>query len=225
MSSLASLLDRLQEKQYFGQTIPARELVVAVRGIASRQGLPGSYAGMFAPTKPDFRRGMRVFTGEPVRSGAATAHILGEECCRLLLKLKVKDPSVTAALARAEAGMLERLSSCERLHSKHIGFYCCGICTASLWRHLAAGGLDNRVPRFRDGLRVLAGYRSDSGRWRRFPFFYTLLALTEIDVPVAAVELRWAAPAAERSLKGLRGGDRYAKRRRAVIEKALALAG
>lgn len=225
MNSLAALLDRLQEKQYFGQTIPARELIVAARGIASRQGLPGSYAGMFAPTKLDFRRGMRVFTGEPVRSGAATAHILGEECCRLLLKFKVKDRPVTAALARAEAGMLERLGSAERKHAEHIGFYCCGICTAAFWRHLSAGGLDRPETRLKDGLRVLAGYRSDSHRWKRFPFFYTLLALTEMDAPGAKKELRWAAPAAERSLKGLRGVDRYAKRRRAVLEKALALAG
>ena len=57
----------------------------------------------------------------------------------------------------------------------------------------------------RHGLRVLAGYRTDGRGWRRFPFYYTLLALTEIDLPAARAELRWAAPAAERSLKALRG--------------------
>jgi len=107
VNSLAALVDRIEQKRYFGQKTPARELLGAAREIASRQGLPGSYAGMFAPTRLDFRRGIRVFTGEPVRSGAATAHILGEECCRLLLKLDVKDRLVSAALARAEAGMLE----------------------------------------------------------------------------------------------------------------------
>jgi hypothetical protein len=180
---------------------------------------------MFAPTRLDFRRGIRVFTGEPVRSGAATAHILGEECCRLLLRLNVKDRSVSAALARAEAGMSERLNSAERLHARQVGFYCCGICTVSLWRHLAAGGLDKPVPRFRDGLRVLTSCRSDTHRWNRFPFFYTLLALTEMDVPGARTELRWAAPAAGRSLRALHGTGRFAKRRRAVLEQALALAG
>ena len=225
MNSLAALVDRVEQKRYFGQKIPARELLATAREIASRQGLPGSYAGMFAPTGLDFRRGMRVFTGEAVRSGAATAHILGEECCRLLLKLVVKDRQVSAALARAEAGMLERLSSWDRLHAEHTGFHCCGICTASFWRHLAAGGLDSRGPRFRNGLRVLASLRTGSGRWNRFPFFYTLLALTEIELPEARRELRWAAPAAERSLKTLRGAGRFPKRRRAVLEQALALAG
>jgi hypothetical protein len=225
MNSLAALVDSVEQKRYFGQRIPARELLAAAREIASRQGLPDSYAGMFAPTRLDFRRGIRVFTGEPVRSGAATAHILGQECCRLLLKLRVRDRLVSAALARAEAGMRERLNSAGRAHARHVGFYCCGICTVSFWRHLAAGGLDNPVPRFRDGLRVLASCRSDSSRWNRFPFFYTLLALTELDVPEARKELGWAAPAAERSLRALRGAGRFPKRRRAVLEQALAHAG
>lgn len=173
MNSLAASVDSIEQKRHFGQKIAARELRTSAREIASRQGLPGSYAGMFAPTSLDFRRGMRVFTGEAVRSGAATAHILGEECCRLLLKLGVKDRQVSAALARAEVGMQQRLNSAERLHARNVGFYCCGICTVSLWRHLAAGGLDSPVPRFRNGLRVLAGCRSDNGRWNRFPFFYT----------------------------------------------------
>ena len=225
MNSLAALVDSIEQKRYFGQKIPARELITAERKIASRQGLPGSYAGMFAPTRFDFRRGIRVFTGEAVRSGAATAHILGEECCRLLLKLPVKDRQVSAALARAEVGMQERLDSADRLHARHAGFYCCGICTASFWRHLAAGGLSDPEPRFRNGLRALAACRSDNGRWTRFPFFYTLLALAEIGLPQAEKELRWAAPAAERSLKTLRGTGRFPERRRAVLEQALALAG
>jgi hypothetical protein len=224
VNSLAALVDSIEQKRYFGQKIPARELLAAARKIASRQGLPGSYAGMFAPTRLEFRRGIRVFTGEPVPSGAATAHILGEECCRLLLKLDVKDRSVSAALERAEAGMRERLKSPEQVHARHVGFYCCGICTVSFWRHLAAGGLDSAVPRFRDGLRVLASCRSDNNRWTRFPFFYTLLALTEIELPEARKELRGAAPATERSLKALRGAGRFPKRRRAVLEQALARA-
>jgi hypothetical protein len=223
--SLAAIVDGIEEKRFFGRAMPNRELVATARQIASRQGLPGSYAGMFAPTGLDLRRGIRVFTGEPVGSRAATGHILGEECCRLLLTLGLKDRLVSTALARAESGMLDRLNAPERTHARSAGFYCCGICTVSLWRHLAAGGLDRPRPRFENGLRVLAGHRSDRGRWRRFPFFYTLLALTEIDMPAARAELRWAAPAAERSLRGLRGVGPYAHRRRAVLERGLDFAG
>ncbi len=225
MNSLAFIVDRLEEKRYFGQRLSKADFTAATRQIASRQGLSGSYAGMFAPTALDFKRGMRVFTGESVRSAAATSHILGEECCRLLLELGIDDRMVSEALTRAENGMLERLRSAERKHAEHIGFYCCGICTVAFWRHLAAGGLDHQESRFRDGLRVLAEYRTKGNRWSRFPFFYTLLALTEMDKPEALKELRWAVPAAERSLRVPRGASGYAKRRRAVLEKVLALAG
>lgn len=225
MRSLAAVVDQIEESRFFHRKVPARALLTAAREIASRQGLPGSYAGMFAPTGLDHQRGIRVFTGEPMRSGAGVAHILGEECCRLLLELGLKDKLVSAALARAEDGMLERLNSLDRQHVDHIGFYCCGICTASLWRHLSAGGLDRPGPRLKDGLKVLAGYRTGTGRWTRFPFFYTLMALTEIGTPAARAELRWAAPAAARSLKALRGTGRYTPRRRAVLERTLALAG
>jgi hypothetical protein len=222
VKSLAAIVDRVAEQRFFGRRTPARVLLNAAQQVASRQGLPGSYAGMFAPMPLDIRRGIRVFTGEPVRSGAAISHILGEECCRLLLELDLKDRQVQAALARAEAGMLERLNPPERLLARPAGFYCCGICTVSFWRHLAAGGLDRPGPRFSDGLRVLARQRTGSGRWRCFPFFYTLLALTEIDTPAARAELRKAAPAAERSLRALRGTGRFTGRRRVVLERALA---
>lgn len=112
--SLAAIVDSVEENRFFGRKVPASALLAAAREIASRHGLPGSYAGMFAPTGLDFRRGIRVFTGEPMRSRAGVAHILGEECCRLLLDVKVKDRSVSAALARAEDGMLERLNSPEK---------------------------------------------------------------------------------------------------------------
>ncbi|GEM_PF-205923 len=219
--SLAAIVDSVEEGWFFGRKVATSVLLSAAREMASRQGLPGSYARMFAPTGLDFRRGYRVFTGEPMRSRAGVAHILGEECCRLLLDVKVRDRSVSAALARTENGMLERLNSPESMRYNHVGFYCCGICTVSFWRNLAVGGLDRPGPRFKDGLQVLAGSRADNGRWGRFPFFYTLLALTEIDVPAARSELRWARPAVERSLKAMRGTGRYTQRRRAVLEHAL----
>lgn len=50
--------------------------------ILSRQGLPGSYRGLFAPSPGD--RPLRLFTGEKITTGAGSSHILGEECMRVL---------------------------------------------------------------------------------------------------------------------------------------------
>jgi hypothetical protein len=73
-------------------------------------------------------------------------------------------------------------------------------------------------------MRYLNEFRDGRGRWRRFPFYYTLLALTEIPGPGAVSEIRYAAPGLERML-GRRGGkDRYGQRRRAIAERVLARA-
>jgi hypothetical protein len=68
---------------------------------------------MFAPTTKDFARGIKLFTGERISSGAATGHILGEEACRVLLLLNADVPVATEALARASRSMDKRLSQSE----------------------------------------------------------------------------------------------------------------
>jgi hypothetical protein len=71
-------------------------------------------------------------------------------------------------------------------------------------------------------MEYLKEHRDGNGRWRRFPFYYTLLALTEIPGPAAVREIRYAAPSLESMLsrRGRRG--RFDARRREVAERALA---
>jgi hypothetical protein len=90
-----------------------------------------------------------------------------------------------------------------------------------LWRHLAVGGLDNQEARLAEGLKALKSYRKQEGEWRRFPFYYTLLALSEIDSPLAVEEMRYAAGRCERYLKRSSGNDIYTKRRRTLSERVL----
>lgn len=65
--------------------------------------------------------------------------------------------------------------------------------------------------------------RLGSGKWRAFPFFYAVLALTEIDLPGARVELRYAAPVLERYLRRPATDEVISRRRHGVAERALAL--
>jgi hypothetical protein len=176
---------------------------------------------MFAPTDKDFKRGVKVFTGEAVRSNAATGHILGEEACWALILLNVSDASVKDALNRASLGMLKRLKEYETQWKVH-GTYCCGICSDSYWRHLIVGGLDKNKQRLAAGMKKLKSYRIGDGQWRRFPFFYTLLALNEIKLKSAIEEMRYAAPACEQYLKRARTGNKYSQRRRLLVERILA---
>lgn len=221
--SLGATLDALNEAFFAAQSLPRPQRETAAKWIAARQGQPRSYADMPAPTTQDFESGITVFTGEPVRSGAATAHILGEEACRALILLRIPAPTVRNALKRATDGMLKRLADSER-RGYPTGTYCCGICSCSYWRHLAVGGLSQNEERLAAGMTALKAHRLTTGRWRRFPFFYTLLALTEVDPILSRREMQFAAPACQRYLHTGRTNTPVAVRRRRVAELVLARA-
>ena len=219
--SLASTLDALNEAYFFQQPVSVPEKEQVARWIAGRQGKPGSYANMFAPTYADYSGGIRLFTGERMNSRGGTAHILGEEACRALLLFGVHSADIDGALNRASLGMMDRLDICERRLGT-IGMYCCGTCTPALWRHLAAGGLKDGEAWLSAGISILKSRRDGKGRWRVFPFYYTLLALSEISLPTAVEEMRYASQACERYLRRSPQDDKYFRRRRALVERVLA---
>ena len=73
------------------------------------------------------------------------------------------------------------------------------------------------------GVRILRKYRDGRGRWRRFPFYYTLLALVEGGERAAVPEMRYAAPGLERMLKRPSGREKYAVRHRELARQVLEL--
>ncbi|MBI4730583.1 MAG: hypothetical protein HY781_00315 [Chloroflexi bacterium] len=121
-NSLARTIDAVNEAHFFGYRIPEIESRRVVQWLAARQGLPGSYSGMFAPTELDFENGIRLFTGEQITSGAATSHILGEESCRALLLLGTGIVEAQAAMQSATRSMDQRLSESESERGR-LGFY------------------------------------------------------------------------------------------------------
>jgi hypothetical protein len=111
--SLANTIDAVNDALFFSRRIPKDETRRVAIWLAGRQGLSESYAGMFAPTSRDYAEGIRLFTGERITSGAATAHILGEEACRALLLLNADIEKARAALGRATRSMDDRLRQSE----------------------------------------------------------------------------------------------------------------
>ena len=217
-NSLSLTLDAMNEVFFSQQPLTKSQKEQAAEWIASRQGKFGSYANMFAPTEFDFNEGVTLFTGERLHSRAGTSHILGEEACRALILLDVSTVGVRDALNRASLGMMSRLGSAQ--HKS--GMYCCGKCTAALWRHLAVGGLEDSRNRLAAGLRSLKSRRDGKGGWRIFPFYYTLLVLSEIDLPLAVEEMRYTSNVCERYLRRSFKDNRIAQRRRTLIERVLA---
>lgn len=224
-SSLAQVVDTVNEASFLGRTLPTADRRRLARWIAGR---PGGYSGLPAPSDEDRGDGILLFTGERVRTGAGTAHVLGEEACRALIVLGVRDRVVRDALDRAQEGMLPRLAEARQREAnmgrKWRGGYCCGTCSCALWRHLAAGGFDAVGPEewLEEGMKSLREHRTGNGRWRRYPFWYTLLLLSELDSPGAIREARHAAPACERILekRSAKAGT-FERRRRVLAERIL----
>ena len=218
--SLGSTLDSVSEALFFRRPIPKPQRMEVARWIAARQGLPGSYADMFAPTEKD-GFGIRLFTGEIIRTRARISHILGEESCRVLCLLGVKEKPVRDSLDRAVQGFNARITEVERRSQCSSGTYCCGTCSAAYWRNLANGLFPRAGEQLRLGLKELKRLRSGNGRWRRFPFYYTCLVLTEIGPELARDEMLYAAGYWRKNLKRFAIAENYLARRRAMVGQRL----
>ena len=229
-SSLGDTLDAVNAAAFFGRDVPLAARRAAALWIADRQGLPGAYAGMFAPTEHDYAFGALTFTGEAVTSGAGTGHLLSEEACRALYKFGAESPEIHAipevqeALARARRGIFKRLAEGE-VKGIWSGVYCCGTCSVALWRHLIVSGQEEDERRLENGLLELKRYRDGKGRWKRFPFYYTLLVLGEMDLPGAKTEIAYAAPVIDRALRRFiktapEDHSKHNLRRQRVLERA-----
>lgn len=198
--SLANTLNNLNYAFFFNKKITKSEKEKVALWISSRQGLKGSYSNMFAPTEKDYKNKIELFTGEKILSKAAISHILGEESLRALKLLDIKVDIVSKSLVNATNGLKKYLDSNKDYLDKY-GFYCCGKCSVALWRNIASGGLNDYEDILDNGIKTLKSLRDNTGKWRRFPFFYTILFLSEVNLPSAKEELKYTLNYCERVLK------------------------
>lgn len=224
--SLGDTLDAINAALFYQLPLTQAQRWEASRWVAERQGLPRSYAGMFAPTAYDQAMGALTFTGEPIVSGEGSAHLLSEESCRALLCLGAADlPEVSQALQSARRAIMRRLRA-SLPEEDWIGVYCCGPCTVALWRHLSVSGYREDELRLENGLFQIKRRRDGKGQWKQYPFYYTLLALLDIDLPAARSEVEYALPAIERALRQIEKADpesetEYQRRRRIIMGRLL----
>jgi hypothetical protein len=216
--TLFEAINSVSEVFFFGNQVPSDHREQIAARIAERQGKPHAYADMFAPTSKEMENGIRLFTGETVRPSASLRHVYGEEACRAMILLKPHSQAANAALKRASEGMLACLRKLEP--NKH-GMFCCGTCDPALWRHIAVGGLEGEEDWVEFGMKALKAHRDKEGKWRRFPFFYTLLALLEYDTPEAINEMRYAARECEAYLSRAKTPTTTSLRRTTIVERVL----
>jgi hypothetical protein len=220
-TSLSRTVDAVNAAHFDGRTLTAAERGEAARWIAARQGVPGAYGGTFAGFPRERSNGIVLFTGERITSASAR-HILGEEASRALRLLRVRDREVARALNAADEAVMRFLARAEE-HPRYVnpGLFCCGKCSVGLWRNLLSGGLNHREERLRRGASHLRSLRNGDRGWRSFPFWYTVLALSEMDVDAAKAELKYASPALERAAARKVPSAVYARRRHELATRTL----
>ena len=219
-TSLSKTVDAVNAAQFDGRALGLAERRQVARWIAARQGMAGSYAGTFAGFPVERSKGIVLFTGEAVTSASAR-HILGEEASRVLRLLHVRDRSVTSAIEAADEGLMRSLARAADRRHRNPGLFCCGKCTVGLWRNLLSGGLDRADERLQRGASHLRSVRDGKQGWRKYPFWYTVLALSEMDVHEARAELKYAAPALERTANRSVPLPTYAGRRHELAIRTL----
>jgi hypothetical protein len=212
--SLQETLWRLEEARYGFRKKSDDTVREALDWILTRQGLPKSYLNLFAPTDKDFLQGLRLLTGELVRSGAALRHIIGEETLRTAIVWGLRSsPTVKQALEGFDQ-ILER-------GARKTGTYCCHNCTIAFLRTLAVVKPKEWDEILEKGMNKIRKARTNDGKWHSYPFYYTLLMLSELKTPLAHAELKHANKTAEKLLQRYRGDDRTSRFRKFALEATL----
>ncbi|MCY3714787.1 MAG: hypothetical protein OXH02_16000 [Gemmatimonadetes bacterium] len=219
-NSLSITLDRINERHFLGDSFDRTEAERTLDWLAGRFGSDSAYAGTFGLTEQDRRSKTYTFTGERLQS-ASLRHIQAEETCRAIILLNRRVGR--DRLPELEAATSELLGCFEAAHAKGKprGTFCCGPSTVSLWRHMAIGGLGDYARHLDEGIGVLASHEDGAGTWRRFPFYYTLLALSEVDTPNARRAVSYAFPECERRVNTIRRNTPFGVRRYGLLSRIL----
>ena len=218
-SSLYKTLDNVNEALFYGKKISKSDAKELISWISSRLDTEYSYNKSFGVTKKDMSQPVYTFTGERLAS-ASMRHIMSEEATRVVLQLSKIAGTKPNFLKSNEERFYKMLKASEE-YGRPLGTFCCGPCTVGLWRQLNAGGLPKYQKNISNGLMSLHSNRDETGKWGRFPFFYTLLALLEIDDPLAMKEINYALPECERAFNRLRSGNKFSDRKRELLLRIL----
>ena len=219
MHSLGATINAVNEAALFSARVSEPTAKQISEFIAGRQGLPHSYWGLFAPLDDEVKKPFTLFTGETIRSDASARHILGEESLRILKVLGDPSPYVQQAIERAQENFGQRLMD-NKERGDGMGTYCCGNCTVAYWRALTTHWIEDAEERLEMGMKDLKNERQ-AGKWRRFPFYYTVLCLSELGEDIAGEEIRYIQPACERALKFLRANDSHHQQKSAILGRIL----
>lgn len=161
----------------------------------------------------DLIKDNRLITGEKLSTKLAVDNIAVVQKARLLAQL---DSPSEEEIAKRNGLELWLNQQC---FSSFCGSGECRHASMAYVRYLAALGDDANNSQANQFVQELAAYRDGKGRWKGFPFYYTLLALKELGTHKAKKEREYALPARERALKRISNDDEFYEIREYVSAK------
>jgi hypothetical protein len=213
--SLAGTLDSAAEAFFYQKSIPPSHRQETASLLISRQSHSGSNAGFFIPFTAETEARSRLFSGEQISTEFARSHIQLIESARVLNLLGMDNQAVTQSIRSAD----QRMSA--YCYTKFCTKGECKSLSIAYMRYLASCDVKEVITRLDSLLSKLTSQRDGKGKWIGFPYYYTLLMLSEVDDPLATIELQYAAPLCEKRRGQIKSADPISIRRQAIITKAL----
>ena len=215
-TSLSDTLDSAEETFFFHRSIVTslREDLASL--IISRQILTGSNSGVFIPFASESRTQIRLFTGETLHTEFACRHLQLIEATRVLSLLALDNPAVSRSISLSN----------QRMNTMCYSQFCskgeCRSLTVAYMRFLASLNTNDASSHLNQLLAQLESYRDGKGKWHGFPYYYTILMLSETDDPKSADELQYTAPVLDRMSGQKSVKDRYSIRCQSIFNNVFA---
>ncbi|MHA1211108.1 MAG: hypothetical protein ACTSSH_01490 [Candidatus Heimdallarchaeota archaeon] len=195
--SLAKTIDSLNECLFYNKSLPKKELNYLFKIINDRQMHTGKNIGQISLTPNDYVEGSRLFTGEKLHTKLAVKNILTQETFRVI---SISDEDGTHTNGSLELANKWLTESC---FAEFCSVGECSHSTIGYMRYLNTFKPKNTKKTLITFIELLKQHRNKRKRWDGFPFYYTLLALSEIHLVEAKNELQLALPACEKRISGI----------------------
>jgi len=215
--SLIKDIDFLNEHLFYNKPLPKRFSDPIIERFLSRQIQYGNSIGQFSLTPNDYLEGSILFTGEKLHTKLAIRSITGQEICRHISLFASKNEKTELVLELADKWLTdscfaEFCSTGECCHST-IGFM----------RYLNTLKCHNYESILINFIELLAQHRNKKTGWDKFPFYYTLLVLSEINLPEARNELSFALPLCEQNFDKIENVNIHTQRRLDILRKVFSI--
>ena len=207
LDSLEEAILLLERSYRSGDNIDLEQVVEFIVGQQIRY---GQDAGTFVEARNVSRSKVRVYTGERLQTYLAAKNILTISSVRALVLSGSSSEVVYSSILVAE----------KWLDNQCFSVFCatgeCRHSSVAFIRYLNASGKTERLNRM---IAQLTKFRDTKGGWKGFPYFFTLLTLSEIESSIADDELKYALAFAEQRFKKSRIEEPYNTRRDEIFAR------